>query len=48
MESGTGFYICIKNQSKMSMFTVSVIFFAVLTVASFGVGQWLQNSEKER
>lgn len=32
----------------MSMFAVSVLFFASLAVASFVVGMWLQNSEKGR
>jgi hypothetical protein len=32
----------------MSMFAISVIFFIVLTLASFGVGVWLENAEKHR
>jgi hypothetical protein len=39
-------YLRKKTEVRMSMFTVSIIFFVVLTVASFGVGMWLQNSEK--
>ena len=41
-------YLHKKTEVLMSMFTVSIIFFVVLTVGSFAVGMWLQNSEKGR